>query len=125
MENWEKMLKGTGGELQEKETLQEQLHDEHQNNEEAQEQQETTAKSMIKEVLSWGVTLLIAFGLAILLKNYVIINATVPTGSMEHTIEPGDDLFGMRLTYKFSEPSRGDIIIFRFPDDETQKTSSV
>lgn len=121
MENWEKMLKGTGGELQEKETLQEQLHDEHQNNEEAQEQQETTAKSMIKEVLSWGVTLLIAFGLAILLKNYVIINATVPTGSMEHTIEPGDDLFGMRLTYKFSEPSRGDIIIFRFPDDETQK----
>lgn len=121
MENWEKMPKGTGEELQEKENLQEQLHDEHQNNEEAQEKQETTAKSMIKEVLSWGVTLLIAFGLAILLKNYVIINATVPTGSMEHTIEPGDDLFGMRLTYKFSEPSRGDIIIFRFPDDETQK----
>lgn len=123
MENWEKMPKETGEELQEKETLQEQLHDEHQDNEEpqAQKKQETTAKSMIKEVLSWGVTLLIAFGLAILLKNYVIINATVPTGSMEHTIEPGDDLFGMRLTYKFSEPSRGDIIIFRFPDDETQK----
>lgn len=55
------------------------------------------------------------------MKNYVIINATVPTGSMEHTIEPGDDLFGLRLAYQFSEPKRGDIVIFRFPDDETQK----
>lgn len=113
----------TGEELQEKETLQEQLQTENPDREEPQEEkkQETTAKSMMKEVLSWGITLLIAFGLAVLLKNYVIINATVPTGSMEHTIEPGDDLFGLRLTYKFSEPARGDIIIFRFPDDETQK----
>ena len=66
-------------------------------------------------------TLLAAFVLALVLKNYVIINATVPTGSMENTIEPGDDLFGFRLAYKFSEPERGDIVIFKFPDDESQK----
>ena len=77
--------------------------------------------SPLREVLSWVVTLLAAFALAMVLKNYVIINATVPTGSMEHTIEPGDDLFGLRLAYQFSEPKRGDIVIFRFPDDETQK----
>ena len=74
-----------------------------------------------KEVLSWCMTLLAAFVLALVLKNYVIINATVPTGSMENTIEPGDDLFGFRLAYKFSEPERGDIVIFKFPDDESQK----
>lgn len=74
-----------------------------------------------KEVLSWCLTLLAAFVLALALKNYVIINATVPTGSMENTIEPGDDLFGFRLAYKFAEPERGDIVIFRFPDDESQK----
>ena len=79
------------------------------------------ASSPLREVLSWVVTLLAAFALAMVLKNYVIINATVPTGSMEHTIEPGDDLFGLRLAYQFSEPKRGDIVIFRFPDDETQK----
>lgn len=79
------------------------------------------ASSPLREVLSWAVTLLAAFALAMVLKNYVIINATVPTGSMEHTIEPGDDLFGLRLAYQFSEPKRGDIVIFRFPDDETQK----
>lgn len=43
------------------------------------------------------------------------------TGSMENTIEPGDDLFGLRLAYVFSEPQRGDIIIFKFPDDESEK----
>ena len=79
------------------------------------------ATSPLREVLSWVITLLAAFALAMVLKNYVIINATVPTGSMEHTIEPGDALFGLRLAYQFSEPKRGDIVIFRFPDDETQK----
>lgn len=69
------------------------------------------ASSPLREVLSWVVTLLAAFALAMVLKNYVIINATVPTGSMEHTIEPGDDLFGLRLAYQFSEPKRGDIVI--------------
>ena len=77
--------------------------------------------SILWEICSWILTFALAIGLALTLKNYVIINATVPTGSMEHTIEPGDDLFGLRLTYRFSEVQRGDIIIFRFPDDETQK----
>lgn len=86
------------------------------------ETEETKKKpSAFREILSWIVTFALAIGLALLLKNYVVINATVPTGSMEHTIEPGDDLFGLRLTYKFSEVQRGDIIIFKFPDDETQK----
>ena len=77
--------------------------------------------SILWEICSWILTFALAIGLALALKNYVIINATVPTGSMEHTIEPGDDLFGLRLTYRFSEVQRGDIIIFRFPDDESQK----
>ena len=34
------------------------------------------ASSPLREVLSWVVTLLAAFALAMVLKNYVIINAT-------------------------------------------------
>ena len=85
------------------------------------QEEETHKNSVWGEIISWIVTFALAIALALGLKNYVIINATVPTGSMEHTIEPGDDLFGLRLTYKFSEVKRGDIIIFRFPDDESQK----
>ena len=77
--------------------------------------------SALHEVLSWCMTFVVAIALALLLKNYLIINATVPTGSMEHTIEPGDDLFGLRIAYNFTEPKRGDIIIFKFPDDESEK----
>jgi signal peptidase I len=73
------------------------------------------------EVFSWLLTFAVAIAVALLLKNYVIINANVPTGSMENTIMPGDDLFGFRLSYLLSEPERGDIVIFKFPDDESQK----
>ncbi len=77
--------------------------------------------SVFREIASWCVTFMLAIALAFVLKNYVIINATVPTGSMEHTIEPGDDLFGLRLAYMNSGPKRGDIIIFRYPDNEEKK----
>ena len=77
--------------------------------------------SPLKEALSWVFTFVTAILVALVLKNFVIINATVPTGSMENTIMPGDDLFGFRLAYQFSEPKRGDIIIFKYPDDEEEK----
>ena len=74
-----------------------------------------------KEVLSWIITFALAIGAAFLIKNYLIINADVPTGSMENTIMPDDCIMGFRLAYTFSEPKRGDIVIFKYPDDETQK----
>ena len=33
---------------------------------------------------------------------------------------PKDRVIGNRLAYHFSEPERGDIIIFKYPDDERQ-----
>lgn len=84
--------------------------------------EKTEKKKNVKgEFLSWIATFSVAILVALILKNYIIINATVPTGSMENTILPGDDLFGFRLSYMFSEPKRGDIIIFKYPDDETEK----
>ena len=32
----------------------------------------------------------------------------------------GDRLIGFRLSYLFSKPERGDVIIFKYPDDEKQ-----
>lgn len=74
-----------------------------------------------RELLSWILTFAFAIGVALFLKNFIIINATVPTGSMENTIMPGDDLLGLRTAYLFKDPQRRDIIIFKFPDDESQK----
>lgn len=77
--------------------------------------------SPVREILSWAMYFVAAVAIALVLKNYVIINAVVPTGSMENTIMEGDCIMGFRLAYTFSEPKRGDIVIFKYPDDETQK----
>lgn len=74
-----------------------------------------------KELRSWIFTLGFTVAMIFILKNYIIINASVPTGSMENTIMPGDNLLGYRLAYLTEEPERGDVIFFYFPDDESQK----
>lgn len=75
-------------------------------------------KSELKSILY---TIVVTVVLVFLLKTYIIINATVPTGSMENTILPGDNIMGLRVSYLFEEPERGDVIFFYFPDDESQK----
>lgn len=74
-----------------------------------------------KELRSWIFTLGITIAIIFVVKNFIIINATVPTGSMETTIMPGDNILGYRLAYLTEEPERGDVIFFYFPDDESQK----
>ena len=74
-----------------------------------------------KEIKSFVFTLLITMSVVLVLKNFVIINANVPTGSMENTIMPGDNILGFRLAYLTEDPKRGDVIFFPFPDNEEQK----
>lgn len=76
--------------------------------------------NLYKEVLSWVKIVFVAFILAFLINNVLIVNAKVPTGSMNNTIMDNDRVIGFRLSYLFSDPQRGDIVIFKFPDDETQ-----
>lgn len=76
-------------------------------------------KGVIKEIISWVVVLVVAFFVGHCLNQYVLLKADVPSGSMENTIMKGDRLMGFRLAYLFSEPERGDIVMFDFPDDES------
>lgn len=87
---------------------------------ETEQEKRLTPKRVIREILSWIIVLVTAFGLAYFITNYVIVKAVVPTGSMEPTIMTDDKIIGNRIAYLFSEPKRGDIIIFKYPDDETE-----
>lgn len=71
-------------------------------------------------VLDWVIVLAVALAVALFINFFVIVNSTVPTGSMETTIMPGSRMLGFRVAYLFSEPKRGDIIVFKFPDDRSQ-----
>ncbi len=72
-----------------------------------------------REIISWIKTIVLAVLIAVGINAFVIVNATVPTGSMENTIMPGDRIMALRLTYYFSHPQRGDIAVFKYPDDES------
>ena len=74
------------------------------------------------EVLSWVKTILLALILAGAVNSFLIVNAEVPTGSMENTIMAGDRILALRTSYWFDEPQAGDVAIFRYPDDPTGDT---
>lgn len=77
-------------------------------------------KSMVKIILDYVVTIAIVIGIGFFVMNFILVNAEIPSGSMENTIMAGDRVFGNRLQYKFSDPKRYDIVIFKYPDDESQ-----
>ena len=56
----------------------------------------------------------------LIVNNFLLINARVPSESMEKTIMTGDRFFGNRLAYLFDDPERFDIVVFKYPDDESQ-----
>lgn len=78
------------------------------------------SKDIKKEVLSYVKIVIVAVAIAIICNTTLIVNATIPSESMEDTIQVGDRIIGFRLTYKVEDPQRGDIIIFKYPDDESQ-----
>ena len=76
---------------------------------------------IIKEVLYWVKYLAILFVFAVIINNFIIVNAVVISSSMEATVMTDSRIIGSRLTYAISEPKRFDIILFKFPDDETRE----
>ena len=74
--------------------------------------------SVGKEILSWIEVFVIAAAIAFVINRFLIANSVVPTGSMEPNIMSGSRVFGSRLAYLSSDPERGDVVIFHWPDNE-------
>jgi signal peptidase I len=77
-------------------------------------------QKVIKEIISWFLVFGIALALAFLINRFIIIKVSSPTGSMENTIMIDDKVVTFRLSYLFHGPKRQDIVVFKYPDDETQ-----
>lgn len=80
----------------------------------------STKNSAVREIISWVQTIVFAVVLAYLITTFLIVNAKVPSGSMENTVMTGDRLIANRLSYIASEPERFDIVVFKYPDDESK-----
>lgn len=84
-------------------------------------------KSTFRE---YAEALTIAILLALFIRTFIIQAFKIPSGSMKQTLLIGDHLlvnkfkYGIRLPYfdiylmRFNKPERGDIIVFKWPEDE-------
>ncbi|MBI3392189.1 MAG: signal peptidase I [Nitrospirae bacterium] len=67
-----------------------------------------------------GASLVIRPGLSLIRKNLVAQSYQMPAGSMAPALLIGDRFIVDRLSYYFRHPYRGEIVLFRFPRDESR-----
>ena len=70
-----------------------------------------------KIIWEYAQSLLIAGILALIIRTFIVTPFKIPSGSMEPTLKPGDKIFVNRFIYRFTKPRRGDVIVFRYPED--------
>lgn len=70
-------------------------------------------KKVINSILEMGLFFLVVLILTFILSKYVVERLVIHNHSMENTIMNGDNILIDKISYRFTEPSRFDIIIFR------------
>ncbi len=66
-------------------------------------------------------TIIFAFILAFIIKSFILQISYIPTGSMIPTLNEREAVLVLRVPYYFREPKRGEIIIFKYPEDPTKE----
>ncbi|MCL5935001.1 MAG: signal peptidase I [Firmicutes bacterium] len=61
--------------------------------------------------------LVVAAVLAAVIRFFIFQPFYIPSGSMEPNLVPGDRIIVNKFIYRFKEPARGDVMVFRFPKD--------
>lgn len=83
------------------------------------------------EILEYVKMIIVVVFVVVIVDGVILINAKIPSASMEKTIMTGDRIFGFRMAYginldagplqvhvKMKDPERYDIVIFHYPDNE-------
>ena len=79
---------------------------------------EKRKRSLLGEAISWTLYILIILVATFLIVQFVGQRTTVNGVSMYPTLEDGDSLIVDKITYKFSDPQRFDIVVFPFQYQE-------
>jgi signal peptidase I len=70
------------------------------------------------EVWEWSKALLIAFGLAAIIRFFFFTPIVVDGESMMPTLEHGDRMIVNKIGYNVGEPDRFDIVVFHAPEEK-------
>jgi signal peptidase I len=74
-------------------------------------------KSVLRE---YAEAILIAIILALLIRTFVVQAFKIPSGSMIPTLLVGDHILVNKFIFYFRDPHRGDVIVFKYPWDESR-----
>ncbi len=74
-------------------------------------------KSVLREYTE---AILVAVLLALLIRTFVVQAFKIPSGSMIPTLLVGDHILVNKFVYRFWDPRRGDVIVFKYPVDESR-----
>jgi signal peptidase I len=89
-------------------------------------------KTAVSKGREWGEVIVTAIVLALIIRAYSVQAFKIPSGSMIPTLQIGDHLLVNKFLYgteipflgkrilAFKEPQRGDIIVFKYPKDESR-----
>ena len=75
----------------------------------------TKSPSLIRRFLNFLICIAIVLAAAWGIRTYVCEPFEVPSASMETTIMTGDRLFAEKVSYHFTSPKAGDIVVFSDP----------
>ncbi len=77
----------------------------------------TRTKSLLREYVE---AIVIAVALALVIRSFVVQAFKIPSGSMIPTLDIGDHILVNKFIYDFTTPKRGDVIVFKYPQDESR-----
>jgi len=92
----------------------------------SENEKQTPKKSALRENIE---AILLAIVLALFIRTFIVQAFKIPSGSMKETLLIGDHilvnkfLYGVKLPFvsatiiSYKEPQRGDIVVFKFPED--------
>lgn len=71
------------------------------------------------------ILVLVALVVAVVIKSFLVQAFFIPSGSMRHTLEIGDRVLVNKLSYTWSDPALGDIVVFEPPWGQPQQDEPV
>jgi len=85
-------------------------------NKESAEQEEPAKKSksnsILRQVAELPVLIVLAFGIAVIIKVFLVQAFFIPSASMNPTLVRGDRVLVEKIGYRIGEPKRGQVIVF-------------
>jgi signal peptidase I len=79
------------------------------------EPKERAGRSAWRFLKELPVLIALALGIALLIKAFLVQAFYIPSASMEPTLTEGDRVLVNKLSYRFGEPKRGDVVVFKDP----------